>query len=1626
MASNEQIVNSPVVAGLDLYTDDNNVKPPALIMAKNVTMRRPGSLEKRNGFSLVTGVSGQPASAFDGDSVPNPNIEALGINESASGERALLASGSKLYEFVGSDATHGWRTVNRLPEFIGTLNAVTSSGGSVIEIDSIPSNDGEYMFTAWLTGARTGQELSSDLAYANMTSASYNAFGNVLYYAVQKTSDGTFVVPPTVLQANTSAPLLNLRLTRLWVTGSNYNIIAAWQNGGSIQYKMYSFTSATLSAQYALGTTGQTCFRSFDVTGLQRSVLGTSAMVWATCPLDTSGAAPAALYAELVTVNPTTGAQTFNAQVLNIMAKAAPGAGTWYQAWAFRGIVLEQDPVAGEIAASARAITQYYSAPATATGKLDGQLWTVFLTAAPASLTVSANNAQIPFIGFQTEDDHDNVLAAITGTSHVSGTVQMLEPFATQVTPAPTLYTPSNLRTPFTITGQLPDLTFQTYVCSNASWSVFTGGASYVQYMTLSITGPNLAGYTTNLNQSVYGPAPAFPTPTHTYPQDAPQPITITELRQITAVDIASIAASLSGFTPGIHLGCPVYVGAVIVCYVAVFVNPAGFVTEIAIQDGLPGIVPTAGNPAVGTAITSITIPRAGPFVWPAGGLAYSSLYNSTDPLRALDAPSRTVRTTNTRYVQDGELEHCVHRWDVKSNSGVAFIALSSVSANLMTTPGGDAPFGAAEPHKQNNMFEVYRWNQSTDRLLVATNGSPTSSVMVGAVGGPWRMVGGLIKASSGNQLYCAICPGGDEYQRNTFLVRIEASNPFTISYAAQAKTDPGGEDYVYEGNPGLFVESCNMMRVTSAPLNLPSLRVFDGVGMSVAAMRDGSSRGTQDIFNISYKSGASTWRKLLQLSDYTFINGGTLSIFDGSSSYEATSLMWPQKDLTSINWPIVSPDVYIVTAQGSQNNVQNTFSANAFYDRTGTMGKDAYCVVNVTRPWFKYEAGLNDKNGFNNPLGCGWSYIKTFWGGEPSKNYETVYADPRVAQYNFGKASYANGWNAANEQKQHYYGRYQDTPRNFDLTNGKPFGIPTGGISTALYLWAPRSAAGWGNLQVNLYNPATAGGDFLMRWTYEYTDGTGRIVRSAPSNATQYTVCAEIQGDWYDASNANEAPEYTGGAVTEFRWGFFAPRLELTNRLKTAAADAQRVSLQPYTTAEPYSTVLYRMPLSSWSSPSASFVVNRNVTRGVVPYSLTPYTANTALGFVINNFSLFDGPQKDYNGLLSEPFIYTTGNVLDNVPPPSALAMCVHQNRLVMGGADDATTIWFSKELSPTEAPGFNDALTLQIDDGGAVTGLASIESALVVFKTDDIFVVAGTMPDSTGYAPSLSTPLKLPSGIGCIDHRSVIETPVGIFFQSTRTIELLKSSFEVEPVGLKLTGLNGFDNVTITSTAHAPETQEVYFTYYSNGNEAAIGFAVFNYALMAWVTWVVAALGDANFRVAVINGKPCIVCKETNAATASDQAFYYTQNPYWTDVLQTNTYSFVSMQILTAPFGLHEIQGYERLKRASVLTELENGSSVGAPGIVIANGGVQNNSLQQTPWTSAQVAELMTSTHWDGRFEVHVAEQKNRSLALGIVEDPATTPSFNNPNLRVSGFAFRIGLKAGFNKRTTETARR
>lgn len=144
----------------------------------------------------------------------------------------------------------------------------------------------------------------------------------------------------------------------------------------------------------------------------------------------------------------------------------------------------------------------------------------------------------------------------------------------------------------------------------------------------------------------------------------------------------------------------------------------------------------------------------------------------------------------------------------------------------------------------------------------------------------------------------------------------------------------------------------------------------------------------------------------------------------------------------------------------------------------------------------------------------------------------------------------------------------------------------------------------------------------------------------------------------------------------------------------------------------------------------------------------------------------------------LTSEFLYTDGGVLDNVLPPACRYITFARNRLVLGGLLEANKVIVSKLLVSGEPAQFvdNDSFSIFVPED--VTAVAGLDDAIVIFSEDSIFMVYGEGPNDQGIG-AYSLPRRLPSNVGCIDHRSVVETPDGLMFQSKHGIYLLPRGF-------------------------------------------------------------------------------------------------------------------------------------------------------------------------------------------------------------------------------------------------------
>jgi hypothetical protein len=151
-----------------------------------------------------------------------------------------------------------------------------------------------------------------------------------------------------------------------------------------------------------------------------------------------------------------------------------------------------------------------------------------------------------------------------------------------------------------------------------------------------------------------------------------------------------------------------------------------------------------------------------------------------------------------------------------------------------------------------------------------------------------------------------------------------------------------------------------------------------------------------------------------------------------------------------------------------------------------------------------------------------------------------------------------------------------------------------------------------------------------------------------------------------------------------------------------------------------------------------------------------------------------FDDTDPDADAA-DEEFIYTDGGVLENNLAPSCRYLARSEDRLWFGGLFTGNIIQASKVIIPEEPIQCTDHPSHQIVLPGECTGLAYMDGQVVAFTRDTILLVNSSSGPNDQGVGEFAPPRLHTTGIGCVDGRSVLETPEGVFFLSQRGIELL-----------------------------------------------------------------------------------------------------------------------------------------------------------------------------------------------------------------------------------------------------------
>lgn len=397
---------------------------------------------------------------------------------------------------------------------------------------------------------------------------------------------------------------------------------------------------------------------------------------------------------------------------------------------------------------------------------------------------------------------------------------------------------------------------------------------------------------------------------------------------------------------------------------------------------------------------------------------------------------------------------------------------------------------------------------------------------------------------------------------------------------------------------------------------------------------------------------------------------------------------------------------------------------------------------------------------------------------------------------------------------------------------------------------------------------------------------------------------------------------------------------------------------------------------LVGWTSKTSMRVsLYRTVNGGTTYYfaqSSTDYDA-TPLSFVD---TLSDAD------LIENRLLYTTGGIAENISPSNPQFIAPAKNRLWTFENGSTDKLWFSKKPVEGFLPAFSDLLTVTIPQlGGKLVGIAQIDDKLLVFKERRIYVLFGDGP-TANLQGSFSEPQALVQGMGCVEAKSIVETTVGVLYQSQEGIYLIDRSLQNQFLGRPLYKGEG----TILTSGYDPILNRVLFL-----SDAQIW--VLYLTNMAWYEWTA-----TNLVSFVFEGGTLWLVKDNGDVTA--------------DIMkQGTTYqddgANYEQRIKLGQFQFSGVQGYQRLYRV-LLT-----------GAKVTDADSTNVTITTYNNANTTATDTLTIAHddliADNRTELEIRPSKQRCESMEIQLSLTSSTS----GLRLAAASAEVGGYMGAGRR-------
>lgn len=208
-------------------------------------------------------------------------------------------------------------------------------------------------------------------------------------------------------------------------------------------------------------------------------------------------------------------------------------------------------------------------------------------------------------------------------------------------------------------------------------------------------------------------------------------------------------------------------------------------------------------------------------------------------------------------------------------------------------------------------------------------------------------------------------------------------------------------------------------------------------------------------------------------------------------------------------------------------------------------------------------------------------------------------------------------------------------------------------------------------------------------------------------------------------------------------------------------------------------------------------------------PFTRIHNSGTYAYANIVTNNTYLEVTDTGFS-IAGQPNLYTTGGVLEAFTPPPSIQTVVYDNRVWLF---ERNTLWYTREILTDEGLAFHPAQTITVGDEADITGLAVMDSSLIIFKAESIFFLQGTGPDDTGANASYSIPQRVMSAVGCTNLKSIVTGFKGVYFQSRRGIERLGRDLSQEYIGANVEDSFG-QAYDVTAAVHVQRDNEIRFS--------------------------------------------------------------------------------------------------------------------------------------------------------------------------------------------------------------------